>query len=78
LVENKEAEEEYIPPVPKKPEEDKTAYSEGILWLAKTYIKRENWYASEVLLRKLEEGALNDDMKAEVTATYANLFIKQG
>ncbi len=78
LAENKEAEEEYIPPVPKKPEEDKTAYSEGILWLAKTYIKRENWYASEVLLRKLEEGALNDDMKAEVTATYANLFIKQG
>ncbi|HLO54984.1 MAG TPA: tetratricopeptide repeat protein [Saprospiraceae bacterium] len=78
LTENKEAEEEYIPPVPKKPEEDKTAYSEGILWLAKTYIKRENWYASEVLLRKLEEGALSDDMKAEVTATYANLFIKQG
>lgn len=78
LAENKEAEEEYIPPVPKKPVEDKTAYSEGNLWLAKTYIKRENWYASELLLRKLEEGALDDDMKSEVTATYANLYIKQG
>jgi len=78
LAENKEVEEEYIPPVPKKPEEDKTAYSEGNLWLAKTYIKRENWYGSELLLRKLEEGALSDDMKSEVTATYASLYIKQG
>lgn len=78
VADTKEAEDEYIPPTPKKPEEDKTAYSEGILWLAKTYIKRENWYASEVLLKKLEEGALTDDMKSDVTATYASLLIKQG
>ncbi len=78
VADNKETEDEYIPPVPKKPEEDKTAFSEGILWLAKTYVKRENWYASELLLKKLEEGKLNDEMKSEVTATYANLYIKQG
>ena len=77
-VVNNDTEEVYIPPVPKKPEEDKTAYSEGILWLAKTYIKRENWYASELLLKKLAEGVLSNEMKSEVTATYANLFIKQG
>lgn len=70
-------EEPVEAPKPKKPEEDKTAYSEGLLWLAKTYIKRENWFAAEMLLQKLEKGAVSDDIKSDLPATYANLYIKQ-
>ena len=62
---------------PKKPEADKTAYSEGLLWLAKTYIKRENWFSAEMLLQKLEKSEVNDEIKSELPATYANLYIKQ-
>lgn len=72
-----EVEEPISPPKPKKPEEDKTAYSEGLLWLAKTYIKRENWFAAEMLLQKLEKSAVNDEIKSDLPATYANLYIKQ-
>lgn len=64
-----------VPPV--KPAEDKTAYSEGMLWLAKVYIKRENWFAAQMLLEKLANTTVNDDVKGELPATYANLFIKQ-
>ncbi len=70
------AETEKQPKI-KKPEEDKTAYSEGLLWLAKTYIKRENWFAAEMLLQKLDKSAVNDDIKSDLPATYANLYIKQ-
>ncbi|MBP6448146.1 MAG: tetratricopeptide repeat protein [Saprospiraceae bacterium] len=62
---------------PKKPDADKTAYSEGLLWLAKTYIKRENWFSAEMLLQKLEKSAISDEIKSELPATYANLYIKQ-
>lgn len=72
-------EETYVQPEePKKPEKDKTAYSEGSLWLAKTYIKRENWFSAEMILQKLDKGAINDDIKSELTATFASLYIKQG
>lgn len=72
-----EVEPEYVAPEKKKPQVDETAYSEGLLWLAKTYIKRENYYASELLLKKLEDGAVSDDIKSELPATFANLYIKQ-
>lgn len=74
---NKPKEEEYKPLEPVKQEEDKTAYSEGMLWLAKTYIKRENWFAAQILLEKLDKSAVSEDIKAELPATKANLFIKQ-
>lgn len=70
-------EETFTPEKPKPPQEDKTAYSEGMLWLAKTYIKRENWFASEILLEKLESGAVSDDIKGDLPATFADLYIKQ-
>lgn len=73
----KETEEEYKPAKPKKQEEDHTAYSEGLLWLAKTYIKRENWYTAEIILDRLESGTISDDIRGELPATYANLYIKQ-
>lgn len=70
-------EEVYIPEKPKPAPVDKTAYSEGLLWLAKTYIKRENWFASEMLLDKLASGSVSDDIRGELPATFASLFIKQ-
>lgn len=71
-------EEKYSPPAPeKKPEEDKTAYSEGLLWLAKTYIKRENWFTSQLILDKLSNSGAKDEVKGELPATYASLYIKQ-
>lgn len=70
-------EEEFKPVKPIKPQVDETAYSEGLLWLAKTYIKRQNWYSAEMLLDKLESGAVSDDIKGELPATYASLYIKQ-
>ncbi|MCE2790030.1 MAG: hypothetical protein LW630_08990 [Saprospiraceae bacterium] len=62
---------------PPKPEVDETAYSEGLLWLAKTYIKRENWFSSEMLLDKLQSSAIKKDIRAELPATFASLYIRQ-
>jgi len=77
-VEIKQEDEETIkPPKPKKPQPDKTAYSEGLLWLAKTYIKRENWFSSQMILEKLSNSAVNDDVRSELPATFASLYIKQ-
>ncbi|MBC7884387.1 MAG: hypothetical protein H7X99_02870 [Saprospiraceae bacterium] len=77
ITKDKDSTKTYKTPEPVKPQEDNTAYSEGILWLAKTYIKRENWYASEILLKKLETSAVNDNIKGDLPATFANLYIKQ-
>ena len=74
---NDPKEETYTPPKPVKQEEDKTAYSEGLLWLAKTYIKRENWFSSQMLLEKLESGAVSEEIKSDLPATFASLYIKQ-
>ncbi|MFZ1751326.1 MAG: tetratricopeptide repeat protein, partial [Saprospiraceae bacterium] len=76
-IEKADEPEVYTPPKPEKPKEDKTAYSEGLLWLAKTYIKRENWFAAQMLIDKLEHGAVSDDIKSDLPATYAQLYIKQ-
>jgi tetratricopeptide (TPR) repeat protein len=70
-------EEPIKPTAPVKPAEDKTAYSEGMLWLAKSYIKRENWFAAQMLLERLSTNAVSEEIKSELPATYANLYIKQ-
>jgi tetratricopeptide (TPR) repeat protein len=70
-------EEPYVPPTPPKPEDDKTAYYEGLLWLAKTYIKRENWFAAQLLLEKVMSSGASEEIKNQVPATYANLYLKQ-
>lgn len=62
----------------KKPEEDKTAYNEGLLWLAKTYIKRQNYFTAEFLLNKLSstEG-LQKQVARELPSAFAGIYIKQ-
>lgn len=72
----KEEESLYIPE-PQKLEEDKTAYSEGMLWLAKVYIKRQNWFPAQMLLEKLKPEVLPKEVRHELAPTYANFYIKQ-
>ncbi|MBK6782769.1 MAG: hypothetical protein IPG79_02695 [Saprospiraceae bacterium] len=61
-----------------KVEKDKTAYNEGLLWLAKTHIKRQNYFSAEFLLNKLDKTTnLNKKVKRELPGTFASLYIKQ-
>ena len=63
----------------KKPEEDKTAYNEGLLWLAKTYIKRQNYFTAEFLLTKLSSTpGVQKKVVSEIPSTFASIYIKQG
>lgn len=62
---------------PPKTEQDKTAYSEGLLWLAKVYIKRQNWFPAQMILEKLKPEMLTKEARIELAPTYANYYIKQ-
>lgn len=73
-VEDNEAEKQ---PIVVKPEKDKTAFNEGRLWLAKTYIKRQNYGAAESILNRLSEIENNEEVSREVPAVLASLHIKQ-
>ncbi len=74
---NTSEDDAYVPPTPPKPEDDKTAFNEGLLWLSKTYIKRENWFAAQLLLEKVMSSGAIEDIKNQVPATFANLYLKQ-
>jgi tetratricopeptide (TPR) repeat protein len=76
--EKKESKEEDKVIKAPKVEEDRSAYPEGKLWLAKTYIKRENFFGAESILNRLSEIVVNEDVKKELPITYASLYIKQG
>lgn len=74
----KTPESELPPPAPKKTEKDKTAYTEGMIWLAKAQIKRQKWNSAEGILRNIEsKDNLPTELEAEMAATYADLYIKQ-
>lgn len=73
-----ESEEEDTPKKKKeKEEEDDTAYSEGMLWLARTYIEREKYSKAEFILRKLNQSAIKKDVRREIAPAYAHLYIEQ-
>lgn len=56
----------------------KPAYYEGLLWLARTYVERDNGFSSEYMLNNLRsESNIYDHVKDELPASYAHLFIKQ-
>jgi len=55
----------------------KPAYYEGILWLAMTYAERGNAFSSEYLLRTLEEENVYDEIREDIPAAYAHLYLKQ-
>ncbi|MFQ5447922.1 MAG: tetratricopeptide repeat protein, partial [Saprospiraceae bacterium] len=54
------------------------AYQEGLLWLARTYIERENWTNAERLLKQLETSASTyPDVRREVAKAKAHFYIRQ-
>jgi len=72
-----DGEEEYKPKKKEEKKKDETAYSEGMLWLAKTYIEREKYSNAEYLLRKLDQTLTEDKVSREVPAARAHLYISQ-
>ncbi len=53
------------------------AYYEGMLWLAKSYIKREKWLdANYYLNRIIEEGYATEEVMTEVPVTQADMYLK--
>jgi tetratricopeptide (TPR) repeat protein len=63
----------------KKPKtNDKSAYNEGLLWLARTYTRTEQFSAADFLLRRLEKtDGLKDVVKEGLPVAQADLMIKQ-
>ena len=56
----------------------KPAFQEGMLWLAKTYIERESYPEAESILNALDRDPDTfEEIKAQLTATRAYMFIKQ-
>ena len=57
----------------------KTVYSEGMLWLARTYIERENFGSAEFTLNKLGSTIpVTNDVQRQLPAAKAHLKIKKG
>ena len=55
------------------------AYQEGQLWLARTYIERDNYNAARRILNQMEKNpATFNDLRSEVAVAMAHLAIKQG
>lgn len=56
----------------------KPAYAEGLFWLARTYIERQNWVSAELTLSKLEEdNTISKDIAKQLPATRAYFYMKQ-
>jgi len=54
------------------------AYQEGLLWLARTYIERENYFEAELTMNELQRDPyLFEDVKAQLVAVQAYFYIKQ-
>ena len=54
------------------------AYQEGVLWLARTYIERENFTNAERLMSQLERSSSTfNDIRREVAVAKAHFFMKQ-
>ena len=78
----KEEEEEEEDLDDKKKEEkipqDETEYSEGLLWLAKTYIERDNYSSADYILKQLDKRNLKPHVREEIAPTMAHLYIRKG
>jgi tetratricopeptide (TPR) repeat protein len=54
------------------------AYQEGVLWLARTYIERDNFTQAERLLNELERSpATFEDVRRDVAIAKAHFFLEQ-
>lgn len=58
---------------------DKTAYSKGMMWYAKTLVRREKYSnASYMVKRMAEDGQMPEDARREVPVILADINIKEG
>jgi tetratricopeptide (TPR) repeat protein len=54
------------------------AYQEAVLWLARTYIERENYTYAEKFMQQLDEsGATQKDVRAQLYGVFAHYYIKR-
>jgi len=83
--EKEEEKEEESKPKEKKKISDggglfkhKPAFHEGVYWLARTYIERDNYFSANFFLDKLlNEYPTSDDIRKEVPAAKAHLYLRQ-
>ncbi|HRG20490.1 MAG TPA: hypothetical protein PLQ57_05645 [Saprospiraceae bacterium] len=79
----KKTEEEVVEapetaPQAKKDKKDNTSYSEGLVWLAKTYTRTEQYSNAEFLLKNLEKTpGIKEEVLDEINPAMADLMIKQ-
>ena len=59
--------------------ENKTAYYQGLYWLARTYIERDRFTAANYLLDRLEgTSPLEEEVAKKIPAARAHLFLRSG
>ena len=80
--EEKTVEKERAPSMLQEPEsyflKHRPAYREGILWLARTYIERDNWTLANNKLKQLEEDSkISKDVAAQLPLIRAYYFTEQ-
>ena len=74
---DKEAEREYKSQGKGAIFKNKTAYTEGLYWLARTYISIERFASAQYVFNRLDEMAgLSDDVSRKLYAAKADLYIK--
>lgn len=56
---------------------EKLAFTEIQLWLARTYIEREDFNLGERYLQKLQGEGIKKEVSTQVDAVYAHLYLKQ-
>ena len=56
--------------------DSKFAYTEGLIWMAKTYIERERWPSANYMISKLESENTDPDLTSDIHVVKAYYFIK--
>ena len=62
----------------KKKKKDETAYSKGMMWLARTYVERDKLSTAKYMVRRMQnEGGLPNDVERELPVILADIYIKE-
>lgn len=56
--------------------DSKFAYTEGLIWMAKTYIERERWPSAMYMISKLESENTDPDLVTDIQVVKAYYFIR--
>jgi len=71
-------EEQVIDNKEKKKKKDKTAYSEGLMWLAKTYVQRDKYSLAKYTVNKIKyDGVAPKRVMRELPVILADVYIKE-